>query len=452
MARSRRQSVSVLTRAGVSIGVLALGVAIFAYLVTTKRQVPRGNGGPRATSVAVFPAQRVPVQRQWQGFGTAEAMDVADVPARVTATVEHLPEDVLVGQPVSRGQLLVQLDDEDFEHEVAIAEQALIELRAQLARLEVERQRLTERLAYEREDLAIAEDELARKRQLFAQQAANEADVDATRSKVIAARRALSLTAEALDQLDPRAQQLEARVRSQESSLAMARLNLSRTQIRSPMEGVLAAVDVEVGESVAPGQRVARVVSLERIEVPMKLPAAARRHIELRDTVRLRPTNDRADDWEGRVVRIAPVDDERTRTVALYVQVRQEGANDRAASARRAGLLVPGMFVGGVVTTGERRPRWVVPRRSVRGGRLMVVEGGRATSRAVDVEFVFEGARPETGMPDDQWAVLGDDAPLTEGEPIVVNISASLREGQPVTPTPLSDVASPAETEQEPRP
>src|SRR5690606_37872367 len=139
-----------------------------------------------------------------------------------------------------------------------------------------------------------------------------------------------------------------------------------------------------------------RVVNLSAMEVPLRLPASARRKLDLRDEVRLATTNESNLSWKAVVARIAPVDDADERTVTVYVEVAQPTANDAFTDEAQSKLLLPGMFVAGVVTHNRAEPRWVLPRRAVRSDRIMLVQSNEQaepviTSRRVAVEFMLDG-------------------------------------------------------------
>lgn len=440
MSQTKRRLLRVITRFLLSAVILVAAGVIYVVLVRTAPLVQTSDT-LAVPPIAVLAAQRVPVQRQWRGYGTVEAIDSADVPARVTATVEYLPDDILSGTRVTRGQLLVQLDDSDFRRQVEIAQQNLADLDSQMALQDVQKRQLATRLALESEDIRLAEDELKRIQQLLQRQAANPRDVDMAKRALIAAQIAQVATSEAVDSLGPRRRQLEAQRVGQDASLRLAQESLRRCRVTSPIDGVLQWVDVEVGESLASGQRVARVVNLSRMEVPLRLPAAARRAVAVGDQTQLEVTNRTGVTWSARISRIAPEDDTSTRTVTVYIEVNQSPhvtAGRRTVGVDQA-MLVPGMFVAGVVASGEARPRWVIPRRAVQAGRILTVDGGVIQSRPVHVDYVLEGRLPDLGLPDDQWVVLDPVvAALRDGELVVVNGSTSMRAGQAVAPVVLT--------------
>lgn len=423
------------TRAVVAILVLLIGAGVGALLIWTAPMVAPASLTGEAPQVVVLEARPIPVQRQWQGYGTAEAKDSANVPVRVTATVERIPPEVLAGATVTRGQTLAQFEASDFQRQVEIAEQNVIELEAQLQMLAFERQRLTAQIHLEHENVATWEAEFKRVQALVNQGAGKPREVEVAQRSLNAARTVWLQVTQALDNLEPQQAQLLARLEAQRASLALAQLNLQRCTVTSPLDGLLQAVDVEVGENLTAGQRVARVVNLTIIEIPLRLPAAARMSVRLGNRVDLRPTHAGDYQWSGSIVRIAPENDPTMRTMTVFVEFDQHDLL-REEDPNAATLLRPGLFVEGVVTTDAVSRQWVVPRRSLRAGRILVVEDGILRSESVQVAYTLAGVLDAWALPDRQWAVL--EQPLADGLLVVLNGSTSLRVGQPVRPVPVS--------------
>jgi RND family efflux transporter MFP subunit len=373
-------------------------------------------------------AQAVPVRRQWQGFGTAQARDQADIPAEVSAVVIEIPPRIEVGTTVEAGEMLCRLDDTDFKAQQEIATERIQDIEAQLAQLVFEEKSWQRRVELAQEDIRLAEADYERVKEAFARNAARQREVDQVQQALFAATRVEVAAREQLDSISPRRTQLAARKAEQEAALRLATKNVDRCTIRSPLDGIIAAADIEVGESVQPGQRIGYVVSLAHIEVPLRLSASARPNITTGDEVILGSQDAAGQSWLGEVTRISPADDASTRTMAVYVELEQDPGDP--------GRLAPGRFVQGTVISRHAELRYVVPRRSLLGERLLVIEDGRVRSQPVHVDFHVQGEFEELGVVAEQWAVLVD--PLAEGSKVVVNAARSLSEGLRVQPVALN--------------
>ena len=438
--------VSLLVRTVVGVGAIVVAIAVFGWLAATREvPVPRPpeEARPRLVVVSATPVE---VQRSFSGFGTADAIRTADVPAEVIGVVDSIPDGTSEGLPIEAGDVLATINARDFRRQAEIAEEALAELDARSAQLDVEEAAARNRLELAERDVELAKLELLRTEKALAEGAAVEREVDRAKQALLAVDRAMVQAQESIDGFVPRRASLRALTESQRAAKRLAEQNLARCTITSPIDGVIAAVDVEVGESVAPGRRVARVVDLGSIEIPLKLPSSARRFVRVGDAVRIERDADDPQCWNARVARVAPVDEPGSRTFTVYAELEQS-ADDPLA-------LVPGTFVLGTVRCGDTETRVVVPRRSVRDGRVLIAEAsGEAhaiASRPVEIEWTFESSLPQFPIPDTQWVVLSEDLPT--GSLVLLDGSRAVSPGtlvRPVlpggAPASIAGAAKPAE-------
>ena len=431
MAGKRNILLSVITQVTVSVVLLAVAGGIAAMLWHTRPQPAKIDEPLRLRRVEVMKALAVPVRRQWQGFGTARARDEADIPAEVRAVVIDIPAQIVEGAQIARDDVVALLDDTDFVIQQQIAAQRIQELAAKLQQLEHEEASWKRRVELAAEEVRLAEADFARVTEALKRQAARDREVDQSREKLLAAIRVEVMAREQSDKIGPRRTELAAMKSLQESSLRLAEKNVQRCTIRSPLDGFVATVDIEIGESVAPGQRVSRVVNLDRMEVPLRLPSSSRLGVTVGDEVVLNAQDDATPPWHGEVRRISPLDDQNTRTMTVYVEIEQDPFEP--------GWLAPGRFVDGRVISRRTEMRYVVPRRSLLGERLLVIEDGTVRSRPVNVDFHVQGDFEQLGVSAEQWAVLADS--LDEGLQVVINAARSLPDGLRVEPVSMgSDV------------
>ncbi len=422
MAQRRLILLSILFRIAVCVVLLVVAFAIFGLMVKTKPKPQRTSATQNLPLVKVMQARPVSVKRQWEGYGVAESLNSADIPARVTATVLEIPSQITPGNPVGEGQLIVQLDDRDYRHRLNIAEQDVADLESQLQKLDVDQISLQRRVKLAGERVELSQTEYDRTVAAEKKGGAKPREVDAARQLLVAALRDLSTVQSELDKLTPLRQGLTAKKQSQATALALAQLDLERCRIESPIAGVIQSIDVEVGENLVLGQRVARVVDVSHIEVMLRLPAGAREHVRLGDEVLLRTSGIGERVIRSEVTRISPEDDAGTRTMGIYVEWQQDVQVNSG--------LRPGQFVRGTVVSAENSMRWIVPRRAVLQDRIQLVRDNKIASWEVEVDFQIEAHYPELGFPDVQWIVLRK--PLQADDLIVVTASDLWTEGMTV--------------------
>ena len=466
--------ISIVVRSVVGVGILVIGIAIAGTLVATRPSPPRANRPEPVLQVRVMPAASAQVARVWKGYGTAQAMNAAQIPAQVSGTAIERPSRIEAGMAVPAAEtptdpamdpvpsrmedqslferpedrvggrayldwlrqaagegLIVQIDPSDYIARLDSALDQIAATRAQIASLVVQQARLEEQVALATREREVQERELARIEEAQAAGGANQSEIERRRSTLFLAQRVETQLLEQLEQIEPRRTELRARLRDQASVARIARENLARTVITSPIAGSLQDVMVERGEWVQSGSTVARVVDLSRVEVPLRVPMSAAGSIRVGDGVTLR-ADVRADlSWEGVVARLAPEGDAGTRTLTVFVEVRQDpdGAGD---------LLRPGQFVVGDVRTERMERVLLVPRRVIADDRLYVAieseaaEGGSITvARSVDATplFAVVGQRRDLDPLETEWIALEHGGELREGDRIIVTNIDDLHDG-----------------------
>ena len=156
-----------------------------------------------------------------EASGTLEAVTTVQVGTQVSGTIKKLNADF--NTRVRKGDVIAELDPSLFETQVA-QEQATVQ------RLESE----AERARVQSED---AQTKLQRARELSARQLIARSDLDAAQSTAGAAEAAVKSAA--------------AQITQAQASLNQAQVNLSHTIIRAPIDGIVIARNVDVGQTVA---------------------------------------------------------------------------------------------------------------------------------------------------------------------------------------------------------
>ena len=206
--------------------------------------------------------------------------------------------------------------------EISISD--IADLDAQIDRLDIELASWTERVRIAQAEVDLIEAEYKRVAAAAEREAAKIREVEIAKLALIRAERDLVSAKEELDKIPAARKRLEAQKAAQQAVLDLAHHNVARCEITSPIDGVLEEVDVELGENVAIGDRVARVINLERIEVPILIAASARPFLDLGDDVRIESAGNSRQSWLATVSRISPTDDESTRSMTIYVELEQD--------------------------------------------------------------------------------------------------------------------------------
>lgn len=224
-----------------------------------------------------------------------------------------------------------------------------------------------------------------------------------------------------LEAMEAQARGAEAQVRQARAAVAQAAAQQSKSLITSPIDGVVAQLQVRRGDMVSPSMPILTVVQSHALLARFRVPEREFLRVEPDMPVRLAPLGRPEHVIGGRVTMRSPMVDRMTRTGVVEAHIENPD-----------GLVLPGSAVRGRIELSRRPGVVLVPAEAIlftsetrRTGHALafVAEGDRAVQRTVRV-----GVRQA-----DQLEIL---AGLTEGETLVVEGSHFLRDGNPISALP----------------
>jgi HlyD family secretion protein len=197
-----------------ALGLAALALAAAAYFWAQRNDAE----APRFRTAKV---ERGPITATVSATGTLNPVTSVQVGTQVSGQIKELYVDF--NSPVKKGQLIARIDPETFEYRVRQAQADADAARSALNRAQV--------------SLVNVQRDLNRTKELVAKNFVSPAELDAKQA------------AYDLAQADVR--NAQAVVAQREASLASARVDLGRTEIRAPVDGVVIKRSVDVGQTVA---------------------------------------------------------------------------------------------------------------------------------------------------------------------------------------------------------
>jgi RND family efflux transporter MFP subunit len=335
-----------------AIAVIVVALAIGTWwFATSRNQEAKGAARPSAPTVVVTTtaeARDVPVKIK--ANGTVTALQTVDLRAQVTSTVRevHIRE----GQNVAKGDLLFTLDD---RVEVALSQKAVAQVEKDKA------------------DLATAERNLKRQKDLFDQKFISQAALDTAQNQVDTLKGQIAVDMAAADG---------------------ARIARGFSEIRAPFAGRTGVIGVRAGSLVQPSANTASspplvtITQIDPISVSFTLPekelpalqqALARGTV----TVTAAPPNG-GESFSGKVSFVDNAVDSTTGTI----RVKADFANSKLA-------LWPGMYVNVEVSPRVLQNATVIPAQAVQTGPdsrfvFVVGEDRKVASRPVTLSYIEE--------------------------------------------------------------
>src|SRR6059036_3497862 len=279
-----------------------------------------GGGAPMGMPVEVVVARMDTVRDEISATGQIEAVQSIDLRPEVDGRIVEIL--IREGQEVDQGTPLFKVDD--------------AQLKAQVAQLEAQRD--------------LAQQALARAKELAQQNASSAADLE----------------------------KAEAEARSAQAQYDLQRIRLDRTTVRAPFAGVVGQRYVSVGDYVTTSTKLASLHTVNPQRAAFQVPERFARDLKPGQEVSFRVAAIADRDFTGQVDFVDPVVQLPGRTILVKARVPNP-----------ARLLQPGMFIEARLVTAVRPQAVVVPEDAVvpaEGSSFVwVVADGKADRRKVSL-------------------------------------------------------------------
>ena len=221
----------------VAAGVIA--IAVIAAIYYYRRDVQAE--APAFTTAEITRGNNISTV---EATGTLEAVTTVQVGSQVSGTISALHADF--NSEVRKGQIIAELDASLFQTQVEQAKATVVRLQADVDRARVQAT-----------DAAL---KLKRAHELFQKQLIPATDLETAESTSRAA--------------DAAVKGAEAQVVQAQASLNQAQVNLSHTIIRAPIDGVVIARNVDVGQTVASSLQAPTLFIIARDLTEMRVNAS----------------------------------------------------------------------------------------------------------------------------------------------------------------------------------
>jgi len=310
---------------------LWLSIAAIVIAVAAGIYYYRSDVAAEAPTLSTGEVTQGDVVATVEATGTLEAVTTVEVGTQVSGTIKTLGADF--NSQVRQGQVIAQLDSSLFDTQVA-------QERATVARLNAE----VERARVQAEDAKV---KLGRARDLASKELIAKSDLDAAVSTANAA--------------DASVKSVDAQLLQAQASLNQAQVNLSHTVIRAPIDGVVIARNVNVGQTVAASMQAPTLFVLAQNLKEMRVNASVDESdigkIQNKQPVRFRVDAYPNETFNGTVsqIRLQPVVEQ---NVVSYVTVIDVPNPDLK--------LKPGMTAAVTIETGRADEAIKVPNAALR--------------------------------------------------------------------------------------
>jgi RND family efflux transporter MFP subunit len=374
------------------------------YPASGKAASPDSKSPPRQVKTAKV--IEMPIGQTVTVNGTLAAYDRTTVGVKVPGRLQTISIDL--GSVVHKGQVIAQLEQQDYKLRVQQAEAAMAQARARLGlspdgaddRVTAEETGTVRQAKAVLDDAKLKRDRAAK---LVQQGVIPHAEFDTVDSEY---KVALSRYQDGLEEIRNR-QGLLAQRRTE---LGLAKQQLADTNVYAPMEGVVQEKKASVGEYLAAGAPIVDIVRIDPLRLQVSVPERESHSIRSGQSVRVTVEGD-PESYLGFVKRLSPTISEQNRVLAVEADVRNNGR------------LRPGAFVRAEIVTDQTSTAVTVPNSAIVTfagiEKVVLVENGKATEKPVT-----------TGRRGPDWIEIK--AGVNVGQTVILD-PGNLQSGQAVT-------------------
>lgn len=303
--------------------------------------------------------ERGPLSATVSASGAVNPVTQVSVGTQVSGQIKELYVDF--NSEVKAGQLIAVIDPESIEYRVRQAQADTDVARAAVLTAQANAAAGRAGVSRAQSDLVEAQRSHTRNQSLQAQGFISQAEVDRTRALVATAGESVKSAQAQIGVTDAQIKSAQAGVAQREASLAQARIDLSRTKITSPVDGIVIKRAVEKGQTVAASLQSPELFVIAQNLQDMQVDAS----IDESDVGRVR-TGQKASftvdafpgqTFEGEVKQVRKAA-QNVANVVTYVAV--------VAFSNVGGRLLPGMTANVRLVTDQRESVLKVPNAALR--------------------------------------------------------------------------------------
>jgi len=342
------------------IPVVILAVLVgFAVLVIQNPPQSERNGVPKARELAVeiLELSQQRYQVVLQSYGTVKPRTQSEMVPQVSGKIVRISPNFRNGGFFETGEMLVEIDDRDYQANVSSAKASLIEAR--------------QTLVQEQAQVAQAKEDWTR--------LGNKG-----KPPILVSR-------------EPQLKAAQAKVLSAEAQLDTAQANLERTRIVAPYAGRMLEKKVDVGQVVSANTLVATIYAVDTIEVRLPLKNRDLAYIDLPESLRIGDQQQqalpvvelvselgKAEHWLGQIVRTEGAIDAASQQLYVIAQIDDpygETARDRQP-------LKIGQYVNAEISGRLLTDALVIPNNAIyQSSYVYLVEGGQLRRREITIAW-----------------------------------------------------------------
>jgi membrane fusion protein, multidrug efflux system len=345
-----------------------LGAACKSDYQGSTRQNRPGDSAPRQVKTARV--EETPFGETVTANGTLAAFDQSTASVKVAGRLNSISVDL--GSVVRRGQMIAQLEPNDYRLRVQQSEAALSQARARLGlspdgtddKVNAEQTGTVRQAKAQLDEARLNRERAVR---LVEQGVVARSEFDAADATFKVAQ---SRYQDAIEEIRNR----QALLAQRRSELALARQQLADTSVYAPLDGIVQLKRASVGEYLAAGAPVVDIVRMNPLRLRAEVPERDAGTVRFGQNVRVSVEGD-GKVYLGQIKRLSPVITQQNRMLMVEADVQNDGS------------LRPGSFAKAEIVTNDAKMAVTVPNNAIVTfagiEKVIIVQNGKALEKPI---------------------------------------------------------------------
>lgn len=416
---------------------IAVGAVVFA--VKTKPPIEHEERSFPIKTVEVIEAKEIPFSPRARGYGYVEPAMVVTSKSEVSGKIVYIHPQLKKGGNIAKGTVVLRIEPTTFKFSLDQSKAGLSNTQSSLKQLEVEEKSSRRSLKIAKENLQVAEQELARIRKIWDKRLISRSALDAETQKVLQLRQQVEDAQGRLSAYSSRKAAMQAQIKQSKTQIAQSKDTLGRTTVKMPFNARIGTVSVEKGEFTAVGSPLFEALGKQAVEIDAQMPTRQFRpllfglethNVDLQQANGFQQALKRLslqasvsvvgdaenNTWRGSLQRIGESIDGTRDTISLVVAV-----NDpyKGVIPGHRPPLMKGMYTA-IEFIAPVQKLLVLPRKAIHQGRVYIADDNNQLSiRDVTVRYKQDALVViATGLKAGEKVIISDVIPVMEKLPL----------------------------------
>ena len=366
---------------------------------------PAGPSG-EIRNVSTAKITRSSIEDFYESTGTVKARTATQVSANIMGRIVSFP--VSEGDTVTKGQILVEIDDRESQAQYEKAQAGMREAQAGLVEIDRSVEAANAAVQTAEANRNLAQTTFDRYKELYERRSATAQEFDEAQSRLKMARSELERAKAGVQVILSKKKQLNARIDQAKADIAATRVFQGYSRIASPVSGVVVKKFAEAGATAGPGSPLLSIEDSSQYRLEVGIDESRGKLVRIGSRVNVRIDAVSEGEFLGSVAEVMPTADAASRTYTVKIDIP---ANP---------MLKSGLFGVAKFPTAQKEaitvPLTAIVERGQLSGVYIVAADGTAQFRIITVGRSSEGkAEVLTGVAEGDEVVTSDAATITDG-------------------------------------